>query len=311
MCGGGGGSAPVDNSLELERLRQEEAEANRQRAEQERLRLEQEFQERLSGAYSSAMNEAQNYFTQMGLDPQEYLDAIAAEANRTKQMVPMGDQSPFSYFDGLGQSVFGDLEQLERTRANRELDRFAGTGFDSRLIDNSSDDSVIQAILAEQEAERTGYADNLLARGVVTNSGYQSALDSIANQRFGVQSNIDEIARAVLESGRGNLRDIATSGRQQAGNLNLGQMFDPTYFEQQISDEATNFLTSLGDNVRSRVGENNLFDLSSILSNAGRGQGAQNTAFDPAVFFGQTQEDEEDENANFFNDANQQEFSLF
>jgi hypothetical protein len=254
----------------------------------------------LSSSYSTALESAKQYFTTMGLDPEQFMGEISSKANSIKSSVPTLDGNPGTYFDGLGNSVYDDLTTAGQSKAGRELDAFASTGFDNQLISRNAGDDSVQAILGEQEQERRNYADNLLARGIVTDSGYQSALGSIDKQRFGVQSNLSEIAKAVLEGGRGDLRDIASQGRTAASNLKLGQQFNSGQFSQQINDEATQFLENLGGNVRSRVGDN-LFDMSSILRSAGSGQGAQNTAFDPAAFFSATggQDDEDEKDAAF------------
>lgn len=284
MCGGGG-SAPQDNSDKVAAIEAQTARENAARDEAQRRQQREEFDGRLSSSYQSAINDARQYFSSMGLDPDQYMGAISQQANSNKGMVPTLDGSPGTYFQGMGNTVYDNLQTGERSKAGRELDQFAGAGFDRRLIDNYAADPTVQAILAEQEQERRNYADNLKARGVVTDTGYQSALDSIGKQKFGVQSGLSEIAKAVLEGGRGDLRNIASDGRGAASQVNLGQQFNAQDYAQQINNTATDFLQNLGGNVRSRVGDN-MFDLSSILRTAGAGQGAQNTAFDPAAFFG-------------------------
>ena len=292
MCGGGGGQ-PQDNSDKVAAIEAQSAREARAAADAKSAQDRTNFNNRLSSSYSTALDEARQYFTQMGLDPEQFMGAISQGANSRKSSVPELDGSPGSYFSGLGNTVFDQLTTAERAKAGRGIDAFAGAGFDSRLISNESDDATIQAILGEQEQERRSYADNLRARGVVTDTGYNSALESINKQRFGVQNNIDEISRAVLEGGRSNLRGIASEGRTGAANVNLGQAFNPEDFFSRINTEASGFLENLGSNVRSKIGEN-FFDMSSILTNAGRGQGAQNTAFNPAAFFGANIDEEDD-----------------
>jgi len=298
MCGG---SNVQDNSHLVAQENRLAAEAAREAEIAETIRQEQEFEQRLSNAFTGARGNVESFFEERGLDPSQYESQISRGLNSAKANVPYLDTSPGTFFDGLGQSIFDSGSTALQSSSDRALDEFAYDGFARNLIGDDLDDSSIAAILDEQFANASEYGDGLLKRGVITNSGYAGALEQLEQQRGAAQRRMTELGDAYLESGRGDLRDIATDGRSNASRLELGDTFDPFQYQTQINDSFDSFVSGLGDNLRTFVPDD-LFDISDFAVNAGSASGAQNTAFDPAALNGifETEEegDEEDEAFN-------------
>ena len=291
MCGP---KAPEDNSAEVARI-DAEAEAAA-RADEARKRKDEEdrFDNSLKGAFDTAIAEASNYFTQMGLDPNNYMGDISSAATAARGTVPFLDKAPGTYFMGLGENVYGDLESGERSTALRDIDSFAGTGFAKQLIGDTADDPFIATILGDERAKAQQYIDNLLARGVVTDSGYGAALEDLERQTFGAENTLNTIGMSALEGGRTNLRDIGADARSAASNLKLGGGFDPFSYQRDINSATEMFLSGLGDQLRGLTPQD-LFLTDELGNIAGARQGAGNTAFDPEAILGFGTDDDEDE----------------
>jgi hypothetical protein len=294
MCGG---SAPQDNSAQVAQI---EAQAAREAREAQAVKEAQqrtEFDSRLNSAFGTGIDDATSYFQSQGLDPNEYLGSITKKANSVKGSVPLLDQAPGTYFQALGQQVYDQEQEGYRGKNLRALDTVAPTGFSTKRIDNTVDDTLIESLLAEQLSSGDDYIRNLLDRGVITTSGYNAAQKNLQGQSAGARSRLNETGLGLVEGGRGGAENIANAGRSTASNLRLGQQFDPYDIGTQLNDYFTDFFTNLGSKFRASAPAN-LFDTSGLAGIAGAAQGAGNTAFNPSAItgiLGQDQQQEEDD----------------
>lgn len=289
MCGG---KAPADNSHRAAQIEAQERREAREAEERRKAEERQLFENNLSAAYSTGISGAQDYFSSQGLDPNEYIAAIQSDANSARSRVPDLDGSPGTYFENLGASTFDRLQEAERAKAQRGIDTYAREGFATNRIANDADDPFLAAIIEEQFTDSDDYIRNALDRGVITQQGYDSALEELSGQRAGANARIQDIGLAELERGRGLLRDHATTARQGASQLRLGDGFDPYSYQANIDRTQADFFANLGANLRANAPEN-LFDTSGLLGIAGAAQGAQNTAFDPNGVAGLLDDDED------------------
>lgn len=298
MCGGA--PAPEDNSAEVARIEAQQARAEAERIRREERRDEKLFNRNLSGAFGTSLEAAKNYFNQQGISPDSYIGDITTAANSIRGSVPFLDQNPGSYFTGLGENTFKNLETGFRNKNLNTIDSILPQNFSTQRITNDVDDATIEAILGEQRGTAEDYLSNLLARGVVTNSGYQGGLKNLDRQAGSARASLDEIGRSLLEGGRGDIDQIITGAQQAASNLRLGQQFDPYSYKSQAQEELENFFSTLGNSFRSKA-PTDLFDTSGLAGVAGASQGAQNTKFDAnalAGIFGDEPADDDDENKN-------------
>lgn len=323
MCGGGG-STPQDKGPEIAQIEREAAvdqrqfeaqQAQREAARQDQLRQEelareeaarvrgeeeeaaelQSFQDRLNQAFTGGVGGAEKYFQQRGVDPSAYRSDIMEEARQRRGTIPELSPEVGSYFGDLGESVYGDLTDALRGQAGRSIREIAPEGFERGRIGDTSDDAIINAILAEQRGEAENYAQRLMDRGVITGGGLSAALEDIGKQANRGQFTLQELGGGILESGRGEARDIANRGRSRASALELGEEFDPyATVGGELEDFFSSFMTDLGGRVRAQA-PGDLFDISGLPVLAGAAQGAGNTAFDPRAIAGILDEEEEEE----------------
>lgn len=280
-----GPSAPPDNSLAVEAMRQKSADEARaqERADQERRRGE--LATLRSGAGSSARSTAKNYFTRQGLDAEQYAPSIDEHVNAILGSISPDDPNPGSYFNNIGQSVYGDEEAGYRGKLTRDLDKLFPTNFERSRISDQADDPYLTDILGEERGSADRIVQNMLDRGVITPQGASSAEGDLDRQAFGVKSRLNELGSSTLESGRQKLRDISNQGHQAASTINLGSSFDPYSFGSSVDQAFNDFVGNLGGNIRAKL-SGPLFDTKSLAAIAGAGQGAQNTSFDPMALAG-------------------------
>jgi hypothetical protein len=296
----GGGRAPQDNSAQVAAIEAQAARESREDAARKEAAARQAFEGRMSGAFGTGVQSAKDYFTGRGLNPDDYSSAINNRANLTRSSVPDMASDPGSYFADLGQQVFEQLQEGQRGSALRGINTVAPTGFANSRIADTADDSTLAAILGEQETAARGYIDNLLSRGVISQSGYNAALGNLTGQKAGANAKLNDVGNAILSGGRGEAENKANSARSRASNLTLGEQFDPYSVGNELNDFFTSFLGSLGEKVRGQA-PSNLFDTSGLANVAGAAQGAGNRVFDPKALAGNTfgdNNDDEEENVN-------------
>ncbi len=295
-----GSKAPQDNSDKVAAIEANAAREAREAAERKAAQERADFDARLSGAYTTGLQSAQDYFTSMGLDPNDYIGAITSRANSVRGTVPILDGSPGTYFDNLGKQVY-DTERTSLQNQNvRTLNNMFGNNYADTRITNDLDDATINAILGEQLSSAEQYVNNLLGRGVITNAGAQAALKNVQNQKGAAQSKLSELGMGQLASGKTSLNNIINSGKSAASNLDLGDIFDPYSYQSKVDSEFENFINNLGTNLRASA-PSDLFSTSGLAGIAGAAQGGQNTVYDPnalAGIFDQQNNDETDTNNN-------------
>lgn len=287
-------AAPKDNSVELANIEAQRAREDRERKAQEDAANRSRFEGSLNSSYTSAIDDARNYFLQRGLNPDDYTGVIQRAATAARNKVPDMASAPGTFFENLGATAFDQEQSGQRAQHLRALNSFAGDGFATRRITSDSDDDTLAAILQEQRGSADAYIRNLLDRGVVTSSGYNAAKGDLDNQAYGAKARLTEVGNAELERGRGAVNQIANDAKSRASNYTLGDQFDPYETSGQLDNAFADFFANLGGNLRAAI-PTGLFNTSGLANIAGAGMGAQNTVFDPKALAGITDDDDEDE----------------
>lgn len=280
-----GSTPPKDNSLELYAMEQETARQAREQQAQKEAADRARFEQQLNGAYGGAVDEARNYFVSRGLDPEEYTAAIQRAASSARTKVPDMAASPGTYFDNLGATVYDSERSGQRAKLLRDINSFAGEGFDTRRIGDTTDDATLESILQEQRSTADNYLRNLLDRGVVNSGGYSAGVKNLDDQAYGARARLQEAGNQVLEQGRGTIRNQANTARQRASNFELGESFNPFDTAGTIDASVMDFMSNLGNSVRAKV-PSGLFQTSGLPGIAGASMGAQNMKFNPAALAG-------------------------
>lgn len=291
MCGS---SPPPDHSVELARMEQEAARREEARLRAEEKANEKRFNSNLSGSFNAALQQAKNYFTSQGVLPQEYMTDITSELQAMKGMVPYLAEDPGSYFTGAGEKIYKQANDSFINKQMNTLRNLLPSNLATDRINDTADDATIAAILGEQKSEAQQYLDNLLARGVITNTGYTAGTKNLDTQSGTAQAKLNELGMQVLNSGRSDIDSIISKAMQSASNLRLGDQFDPYSYKDQTNSKLNDFFQNLGTTLRGKI-TGPLFETSGLANVAGAAQGAGNTKFNPNALAGIFGDDEEDD----------------
>lgn len=285
-------SMPPDNSASIRQMElqaQREAQEKADRAAEAR---KQELAGLRATAGSTGRQSAMDYFTQQGVDPSMYASDIDAQINAILGGIAPEDPNPGSYFNNVGASTYGKVQDSARAKADRQLNTYFAPNFETSRVNMELDDPFLASIEAEQRSAADEIIRNMLSRGVITDTGYSAALKDIDRQTPGVKSRLNEIGTTSLTAEQEALRGIANKGRQTAANLTLGSVFDPLTYSSEADRHFENFFNNLGTDLRGKV-PGNLFNTTGLGAIAGASQGAQNLPFDPAAVAGLPTDDEE------------------
>jgi hypothetical protein len=253
-------------------------------------------------AREGAGGSVRNYFSSMGVDPDKYGGSIDSQLNNILSGISPTEENPGSAFTNAGQTIYDTLQTGERTKYGNQLNEIFAPDWEMRRVSSTLDDPYLAGVEGEQFSNADAIIKNMLDRGVLTQAGYGSAEKDLENQRAGVKSRLNEIGTGLLTKEQQDLRDISNRARQTASGLQLGSSFDPYSYSGQADQSFNDFIGSLGDQIRAQV-PGQLFNTAGLAAIGGAGQGAGNTAFNPAAVGGSTDEqtavdDDKSKNAN-------------
>lgn len=281
MCGGGGYSAPPDNSVELERMRQAENERLRLLQEEkdarDRAERESKFRTGLTSAQSLGRNVAERVFRQRQLDPNSYSSLIDQGINETTAMVPDLDPNPSQYFSpSVFENLLNQEQQSMRTRYTRDIGSLFSPGYEQDIITDTMDDPFINKVLSNQRNNVQLQIDRAKARGNLDDRGYTAAQGKLDELFKSGMSTGQALGRNVLEGYRQSLRDIAGNAKQAAGSFELGSTFNPNIYTAQRDRRIADIKSNLEGDITGALSGQNFFDIGDILTQGGITQGAVN-----------------------------------
>lgn len=287
ISGGAPAPAPFDPErearaqlmMEQERARMDEqrrAQDEARRQEEERIAREQ-FDTGLSSARDQFTGRAEQAFFDRGATPDNYMGLISNRISDVASSVPQLDPNPGAYFnESIIDSILSDARTRDQTTFRNAFNDFAGNGFATQRIGSTMDDPILDSILASQYSDANEQVLRAHRRGQLDDTGYQSALSGLENQRTAGRASLTGIGDSVLEQGRGNLRGIANEGRQAIDAYDIGQNFDPYSYQSRIDDAYNQFSTGLEGNIRNAIGGQQFFDPSALIGRGGIAQGVTN-----------------------------------
>lgn len=284
-------SPPADNSLAVEQARIAAEDKRRAEEKQAAEMKKQELAGMRTSARSGATGSVNQYFQGRGIDPSKYSGSIEQQLNDILSGISPSDENPGQAFSGAGATIYDTLQSGERVKAQDALNTMFAPNFETRRVPWTLDDPYLASIEQEQFTDADSIIRNMLDRGVLTSGGYDAAKKDLENQRAGARTRLNEVGTGILAGQQQKLRDIANTARQTAGSLQLGQDFDPYSYSSEADQGFNDFLSSLGDQIRSGL-PGKLFNTAGLAAIGGAAQGAGNTAFNPKAASGVLGEDE-------------------
>lgn len=160
-------------------------------------------------------------------------------------------------------------------------------GFESNYLSDAYDDPLATTVYGEQRAKADDYLNNLLKRGVITDTGYTAGQKGLSEQDPRVRTQLQNVGKTLLDAERSKLGGIVDTGRQRASSLGVNEAFDVNPYDTQIQSELGDFGTKFADSFRAGI-PGDLFDtsgLAALAGGAGGGAGSGNV-FDPDAVAG-------------------------
>lgn len=294
MSGGGSTQAPVvqDNSLQLEQMRQAEAQRQQAAAEAKLAQQKIDFQNMLSEAITGARTTGTNALVNRGLDPTRYGNIIEQVLTDTRSKVPQLDPNPNQYFTSdVFDAGINNYQNLQRTQAGTKVQQVFSPGFENTYIPDASYSSIIDDILSNQYSNAQKQVDYNRQRGTINDQGYSAAQAKLDAARSAGRGQLVDIGDAILGKGRQSLDAIRDQAGTAASTYTLGSPdFTVDPYVTRARSEADKFNSGLEGSVRNAVGGTNFFDIPTILTAAGIAQGPQNLSINAPAVGGPLQE---------------------
>ena len=208
-----------------------------------------------------------------GLSDEEFRKVIAAGIERENVGLGADVTEPEfrQVFDNpdLGRLILADEEGLRRQTFGEQIgETFPGGAF------KSLDDSIIQSIVDERAGPARQQVSNLQARGNLNPIGGQQANLFLSGQEEGAKERVREIEQGVLGGAQRDVNLLRGQAETGATGYRLGDdLFDIKPFAEQREKLVTERQGSLGEDVRSAIGSEPLFDISGALRTGSRAQG--------------------------------------
>lgn len=215
----------------------------------------------------------------------------AALAEQRRQFDALQAASAPTDYDRRMQEL--QMQQLndEATRSGLRQQATASLGgtfapeFEQSYLPSTYDDPYIASAYASERGKVDDYLNNLLKRGVITQTGYEGGQKAAGEQEAGVRAQLNTLGENLLEAQRGKLTDIGNRARSAASTVDIGQTFDPNLYGQELQTASQDIGRDFGD-LYSSSAPQGLFDLTDLANKAGATQGAQNLAFNPTAVGG-------------------------
>lgn len=293
--GGGGGGAGMMMMMMMQQQQQQAAReaADRMRQEQreeaekkEKEALKLEERNRFTGDLERLSSGAREYGSGKigelfgGEDRYGLGSALEREITAKRGLVPDLTKDVGAYInpETMWNKVYEEKRGSERQKLGRSADEFMGTGFEKNLFKDTSDDTLLDAILGEQHAEASQVLQRSRDRGQISDTGYNYALNELAKQRSQGRSKLEDLGLGVLDTYRSGLTNTAKGYRDRINNFDLTDTIDTNAFRTGLEGEASGYRNRMEGDIRAALGDTNYFDTNLILGKAGNYQGANNNS---------------------------------
>lgn len=243
----------------------------------------QATQDKTNQAYSSAIGYGNQQLSAKGLDPSNdpygIMDLYRGGLDLAKGSIPEISSNPGTY---LGPQVFDTAYDTargnQRAKLGREMDQFAGTGFERQAFGDTADDPYLAAILGTQQADARTQLDAAHNRGTINDYGYSGGLTDLERMFKGGMAKANDIGGGVLSGYQKQLTDRAGEGRSAIQNYDFGDTFSTAGAKADLSGLQGSLGGRLEGDIINAIGDTNFFDTSKLLASAGSRSGLVNPA---------------------------------
>ena len=283
-------------------LREQQRLADQARVDQDaresaqRERDTQTFNTNLTGAMEGARGRAIQDITGKGLDANMFSNEIEQMLNSIRGQVPQLDTNPGSYFanQNIADLVLNNATTNQRTQYGNQVNNLFGNDYANQRVSSSADDDIISRILGEQYDPALQQVQRAFERGTINDQGFQTAMNSLNNQKQTASANLQTTGGGLLQAIRDSLTGVGNEARNAASNFQLGTTFDPNSYTGRADTLYNEGIGGLEGNLRNAIGGQQFFDIGSILNQGRTAQGTANNS--NRALFDAFAADEQDKN---------------
>lgn len=304
---GGGGGNKGETAMMMMQMQQQQQdrarqavvdEQNRQRAEQaaidEKNRIAQEkadAQVRAQGNLQKTLGSARNYGTMQnaqygGDDRYGLLSLYNSLLGNAESSIPEGDPNPSSYINA--NDLWSQAQTTQRGTQRNSLQKQARDlydyGFETRAIADEMDDPILQSILGDQTTEARANLDRSRARGQLNDEAYGYAQTALGQQSAAANNTLQSLGGTVLQRYRDSLLNRQRNLNQRVTDWDFGDDIDFDRERSGYEADLNKDRGALEGDVRSAIGDRELFNMDLLLGKARSRAGTTNTpAANPLV----------------------------
>jgi len=230
-----------------------------------------------TAARGYGLDKLNNDFSYYGFDPANYSTQIDRYLNNIGETIDPYDANAKQYYTGdLFGELKGNIESENVTNYQNQLDQFLGTGWENNFVNSSVGEGTLNNILNQQYNDATGTIDRAAKRGTLTDTGKQYSLGQLGQQRSAGYSVMDNLRDGIVAGYRNDLVTQGNNAYDQLNTYSLGDSFDPTAIKGNINNFYNNQKAGFEGNFRADFGNQQLFDVNSIIQKGGINQGVTN-----------------------------------
>jgi hypothetical protein len=216
--------------------------------------------------------------------PEEWMGIQNREFDRIRNQLPTDlidpkakDADVFNqlrnyYSDQFGKNALDSEELRRRNEFTNQLNAKGYRGQVESGFGDTADDDIINSIINPQYQSAQDLLTNQQKRGTLTGTGYNYGMQQLGEQKNAANTKLQGIGAGQRATASGGVNDYLDEIYGKAGNYKLGEQFDPNAFDSEFGSRLTSAKSGLEGGIRGAA-PSNLFDTSTVLSNAGTAQG--------------------------------------
>lgn len=295
--GGGGGKGDMAMMMMMQQQQQQEQRADAIRAaqkqEQDRQdKLLQEQKDKIAadekiqrGANNlqKTLGNARSYGNTQdaqygGGDRYGLLGLYNSLLSGAESAIPEGEENPSSFINAndLWSQAANTQRGVYRNKYKKQERDLYDTGFETRAIADEMDDPILQSILGDQQTEARAALDRSRARGQLNDEAYGYAQSALGQQAASANNTLQGLGMGVLQRYRDTLTNRARNLDQRVQDWDFGDDIDFNAERSGYDKDIGRFRTNLEGDVRSAIGDRELFNMDLLLGKARNKAGTSN-----------------------------------
>lgn len=287
-----GGSAPMppppdpmaearaQMQIDASRADREERAARQRALDEEKKAHKQRdaFEANVGAARNRALNYGSSKVAQLGI-PDNYglLSAYQSELEQALGGIPDLASTVDLNPSGVWDRAYNNVRGQQRSRLNRSLDSFAGSGFENNYFADTADDDILASILNSQTEDATGDIDRARARGQLNDNAFSYATKALGQQKSAANAKLQDLGLGVLNNYRSSLNTKAKNIRDRVQNWDFGDSLDLDAERLGLDTAASGFRNRMEGDLRNTIGDTLLYNIDLLLGKAANKGGTANT----------------------------------